>query len=71
MTVYNTNTDRAGLLASISRVFLSEKINLHNAKIATAGERVEDMFYISNQHSKKLTIKEQESLRKKLTKALT
>jgi [protein-PII] uridylyltransferase len=58
--------DRPGLLASISRLFLSEKIHLHSAKIATAGERVEDMFYISNHQGEKLNLAEQASLRNKL-----
>ena len=57
--------DRRGLLASISRIFLSEKINLHNAKISTAGERAEDMFYISNQEGHVLNQQEQEALRNK------
>ena len=58
--------DRPGLLATISRIFLSEKINLHNAKIATAGERAEDMFYISNHKGCALDLKEQEGLRHQL-----
>ena len=62
--------DRPGLLACISRIFLIEKINLHNAKIATAGERVEDTFYISNQQGGKLNSEEQEHLRSKLMGAL-
>ncbi len=62
--------DRPGLLASISRIFLSERIQLHNAKIATVGERVEDMFYICNQQGKILNKKEQDSLQQKLTKEL-
>jgi len=58
--------DRPGLLGIISRIFLSEKIYLHNAKIATAGERAEDMFYISNSQGTKLTKVEQENLRQKI-----
>jgi [protein-PII] uridylyltransferase len=38
--------DRPGLLASIGRVFLQFEIQLLNAKIATLGERVEDIFFI-------------------------
>jgi [protein-PII] uridylyltransferase len=62
--------DRAGLLATISRIFLSEGIYLHNAKIVTAGERVEDMFFISNQQGEKLTENEREQLRNKLIEEL-
>lgn len=58
--------DRPGLLANISHVFFAEKINLHQAKIATAGERVEDVFYICNQQKKQLSPKERTSLRNKL-----
>ena len=68
--LFLVTSDRSGLLASISRVFLSEHINLHSAKIATAGERVEDMFYISNQEGAKLTPQEQERLRHKLINEL-
>jgi [protein-PII] uridylyltransferase len=58
--------DRPGLLASISRVFLEQNIRLHNAKIATAGERAEDTFYISNQYEQSLSEDEKEALRVKL-----
>jgi len=59
-------SDRPGLLATISRVFLSLKIHLHNAKIATAGERVEDTFYITNQQGQALNMDEQEILKQQL-----
>lgn len=58
--------DRPGLLAHVSQIFLTEKIHLHHAKIATAGERVEDMFYISNERGEMLTNNEQSLLREKL-----
>lgn len=63
--------DRPGLLAEISRVLLREKIHLHNAKIATAGERVEDMFFITNQSGLPLTEEEQANLRLILLDELT
>lgn len=40
--------DRPGLLASIGRVFLQFDVQLQNAKIATLGERVEDIFFITD-----------------------
>ncbi|MDI1353233.1 MAG: [protein-PII] uridylyltransferase, partial [bacterium] len=63
--------DRAGLLASISSVFLSLNIHLHSAKIATAGERVEDMFYITNHKGIPLNSGEKEILRRQLIQELS
>jgi [protein-PII] uridylyltransferase len=40
--------DRPGLLACIGRIFLQFDVQLQNAKIATLGERVEDIFFITN-----------------------
>jgi len=42
-----TAADRPGLLYSIARVMGEHGITLHTAKIATLGERVEDVFLIS------------------------
>lgn len=39
-------TDRLGLLASIARVLVQFKLNLVTARIATLGERVEDVFLV-------------------------
>lgn len=39
--------DRPGLLACIGRIFINADIQLLNAKIATLGERVEDIFFIT------------------------
>jgi [protein-PII] uridylyltransferase len=40
--------DRPGLLARIGRIFFEYEIKLQAAKIATLGERVEDVFFITN-----------------------
>ncbi|WP_425427912.1 [protein-PII] uridylyltransferase [Terasakiispira papahanaumokuakeensis] len=39
--------DRPGLLARIGRIFMEYDLWLQNAKIATLGERVEDVFFIT------------------------
>lgn len=43
--------DRPGLLATIGRVFMDFGVQLQNAKISTLGERVEDVFFITD-HNK-------------------
>lgn len=47
--------DRPGLLAHIGRVFMDMGIELQNAKISTLGERVEDVFFITDHDKKPLT----------------
>lgn len=64
--LFLVTNDRPGLLAIISRVFLNRSIHLHNAKIATAGERVEDTFSITNSQGSPLTLQEKEEVKQSL-----
>lgn len=68
--LFLVTNDRPGLLATISRIFLRLNIHLHNAKIATAGERVEDMFFISNAANNPLNIEERDVLKQALIEEL-
>ncbi|HNC86995.1 MAG TPA: hypothetical protein PLT95_08835, partial [Agitococcus sp.] len=40
--------DRPGLLAKIGLIFMQQGVILQSARIATLGERVEDVFFISD-----------------------
>ncbi|TAM04631.1 MAG: [protein-PII] uridylyltransferase, partial [Rhodanobacter sp.] len=55
-------TDRPGLLAAVAQVMLSEDVRVHDARIATFGERVEDFFQLTNRHNAPLDAQRQERL---------
>jgi [protein-PII] uridylyltransferase len=40
--------DRPGLLSEVGKVFKTERVAIHGAKIMTVGERAEDVFYITD-----------------------
>jgi len=40
--------DRPGLLSEVGKVFKTERVTIHGAKIMTVGERAEDVFYITD-----------------------
>ena len=47
-----TAQDRPGLVYQVARVLLDCKLHLESAKIATFGEKVEDIFFISDRDRK-------------------
>ena len=52
-------SDRPGLLSQISQALIKCEIRLKNAKIATFGERVEDIFFITNTQNQPIVDPEQ------------
>ncbi len=40
--------DQPGLLATVARVLLDQEVRIHNARIATFGERAEDYFWLTD-----------------------
>jgi [protein-PII] uridylyltransferase len=55
-------TDRPGLLAAVAQVMLHTEIRVHDARIATFGERVEDFFQLTDRHNAPLGAAQQERL---------
>jgi [protein-PII] uridylyltransferase len=47
--------DKPGILAAIGKVFAEQDIQLLNARIATLGERVEDLFFIADANDQAIT----------------
>ena len=63
-------TDRPGLLADVTRVLRECGLRVHDARIATFGERAEDMFQISDEHDRPLHDHQRQALRDALLGAL-
>ncbi len=59
-------TDRPGLLAAVAQVMLAAGVRVHDARIATFGERVEDFFQLTDFHNAPLG----EALQERLLRAL-
>ena len=62
--------DRPGLLAQVGTAFARLGLRLQNAKIATIGERAEDVFFITNHDNQPLDDATQERLREALEEML-
>jgi [protein-PII] uridylyltransferase len=63
--------DRPGLVSSVAQVFLQQDIQLSNAKLATLGDQVEDVFFISTLAGEPLNSVEQKNLQQKLMATLS
>ncbi|MDO1529903.1 [protein-PII] uridylyltransferase [Fulvimonas sp. R45] len=63
-------TDRPGLLAAAAQAMLESGVRVHDARIATFGERVEDFFEVTDRHDAPLPAELQERLRQELQRRL-
>ena len=55
-------TDRPGLLAAVAQVMLETGVRVHDARIATFGERAEDFFQITDRNNAPLDAARQQRL---------
>lgn len=58
-----TAADHPGILSTIGRILLRAGISVHAARISTLGERIDDVFLLSNKKGQRLTPGEQDSIR--------
>lgn len=55
-------TDRPGLLADVASVLREQRLRVHDARIATFGERAEDLLLVSDEHDAPLSPERRETL---------
>lgn len=61
-----TALDKPGLLAKIGQIFFDHHILLHRAKIVTIGEKVEDVFYVTDTNGNMLDAVQKEQVKQAL-----
>nr|WP_269450910.1 [protein-PII] uridylyltransferase [Stenotrophomonas sp. MMGLT7] len=62
--------DRPGLLADVAQVLRGQRLRVHDARIATFGERAEDQFQITDEHDQPLPETSSQALREALLACL-
>jgi [protein-PII] uridylyltransferase len=62
--------DKPGLLAKLAHCFLAHEIEIHNAKINTMGNRVEDSFIISAKKGQKLAPEQLKKLKENIVESI-
>lgn len=64
------SSDRPGLLAQVAQAFREAHVRVHDARIATFGERAEDFFILTDENNAVLTESAQAALRAILLRSL-
>ncbi|MFI7914590.1 ACT domain-containing protein, partial [Acinetobacter baumannii] len=62
--------DHPGLLARVGGLFMMQGLDIHSARIATLGERAEDIFFVTKKDGKPLNNEEVKLFSEKLKAAL-
>ncbi len=62
--------DRPGLLSEIGKLLWEQRVDLHGAKIMTVGERAEDVFYVTDETGRLLTVERCGALAEALQRTL-
>lgn len=68
--LYLECTDRPGLLSLIAEVMLEQQVRIHDARIATFGDRVEDLFVLTDHEDQALSASARSQLKSVLTQRL-
>ena len=63
-------SDRPGLLAAVTQVMMACEVRVHDARIATFGERVEDFFQLTDRRNAPLSETQQQRLWQALTERI-
>ncbi|SEL33916.1 [protein-PII] uridylyltransferase [Acinetobacter sp. DSM 11652] len=62
--------DQPGLLARIGGLFMMQGLDIHSAKIATLGERAEDIFFVTKKNGEPMNFTEAQAFAEQLKAAL-
>lgn len=63
-------TDRPGLLAAVAQALAEAQVRVHDARIATFGERVEDFFQLTDRQNAPLSTERRDILREVLLRRI-
>ena len=62
--------DRPGLLSVISRILKEESVWIQSAKIATIGERADDIFYLNNENKQCIDQSQYKNIEQKINASI-